>query len=410
MGTIISIFVLAFFIQGCTKDTKLENTEFDGTKYLQISDLTDAAADLENYAQSAEVVENPDYALSVPTYITKIDGIWFIVDCYHNRVVYNDNVDESLTGFDIMCSEAVMPHTIAGDGTVYLIDDTENNRVLIYEKSSGKFILTQKFDNIGVRPHFTVYDEATDTFYVWSSESGELYCFRHTKDSSRMYLTEIRKIDELADTYVRSFTIIDGDIYFVSSDEALVFSETLGQFTSFMDYGSVPLMVNIDQSFYAITSEDNTSNVLNLWEMWRGQYNEIFGEFKPFWLTFISNTDPDVDKVFNTLDWRTITYTDLTTNGEQGILAPFTTFDTLRVWHDHQDTGDVSLTIEKDKPSILKKKFNVFRSIIPRDMRGDWSTTGRQRIRNTWTYIKLGRYQENYDYTVFSDLGVNFFE
>ena len=216
MGTIISIFVLAFFIQGCAKDTKLENTEFDGTKYLQISDLTDAAADLENYAEKAEVVENPDYALSVPTYITKIDGIWFIVDCYHNRVVYNDNVDESLTGFDIMCSEAVMPHTIASDGIVYLIDDTENNRVLIYEKSSGKFILTQKFDNIGVRPHFTVYDEATDTFYVWSSESGELYCFRHTKDSSRMYLTEIRKIDELADTYVRSFTIIDGDIYFVS--------------------------------------------------------------------------------------------------------------------------------------------------------------------------------------------------
>lgn len=216
MGTFLSIFVLALFIQGCTFEKKTDSGEFDGKDYLQVSELIESYEDKESFAKGYEVVQNPDYALSVPTYITKIDGVWFIVDCYHNRVIYNDNVDESLFDFDIMCSEATMPHTIASDGVVYLIDDTENNRVLIYEKVDGKFIQTQRFNNVGKRPHFSVYDKATDTFYVWSSESGELYCYRHTKDSSRMYLTEVREIDILADTYVRSFTIIDGDIYFVS--------------------------------------------------------------------------------------------------------------------------------------------------------------------------------------------------
>ena len=217
MGALISIFVMAFCIlQGCNDNQTVQNKEFDGTNYLQISELTEAGNEPQSYADSYEPVINPDYALSVPTYITKIDDTWFIVDCYHNRVVYNDNVDNSLIDFKIMCDEATQPHTIAGDGAVYLIDDTENNRVLVYEKVNDKFINTQRFNNVGDRPHFTVYDENTETFYVWSSESGELYCFSHTKDSSRMYLTEIRKIEELANTYVRSFTIIDGDIYFVS--------------------------------------------------------------------------------------------------------------------------------------------------------------------------------------------------
>lgn len=314
MGTIISIFVLAFFIQGCTKDSKLENTEFDGTKYLQISELTEAAEDLDNYAKNAEVVKNPDYALSVPTYITKIDGIWFIVDCYHNRVIYNDNVDESLFDFDIMCSEATMPHTIAGDGTVYLLDDTENNRVLVYEKRDNKFILTQKFNNIGDRPHFTVYDEATDTFYVWSSESGELYCFRHTKDSSRMYLTEIRKIDELADTYVRSFTIIDGDIYFVSgiSEKGaaprilkcdLKTLKIKKEYPVPDQFAGMAQLTFIEGKYYITVSTDITGNQDyativrsdSLEDIVQGKYEEIYSKYfegggTPYYITKVDET------------------------------------------------------------------------------------------------------------------------
>ena len=36
--------------------------------------------------------QNPCVDLSVPTYITKVNDTYFIVDCYHNQVIYHDNL------------------------------------------------------------------------------------------------------------------------------------------------------------------------------------------------------------------------------------------------------------------------------------------------------------------------------
>lgn len=162
--------------------------------------------------------EQNHYAdLSVPTCVTKVDDLYFIVDCYHDQVIYNDNMEDPVAEWSVMPTVTSLrqPHTIASDGVVYLVDDTENNRVVVYEKTSS-FTLTQYFDDIGVRPHFTVYDESTKTFYVWSSFSGEMYLFKRRESDNRVLLTDIKKVPELAGVYVRSFTI-DGDrILFVS--------------------------------------------------------------------------------------------------------------------------------------------------------------------------------------------------
>ncbi len=211
------ILSMGLMLTGCGKEApKEEDNSYDGKNYIRESRVTDAYEDPEGAAEELEVLMTLDLSLSVPTYVYKVDGLWFIVDCYHNKVIYTDSLDTPIQAWNVMCSDAVQPHTMASDGKVYLIDDTENNRVLIYEKVNDKFVETQIFDDIGIRPHFSVYDEKSDTFYVWSSESGELYCFRHTPDSSRMYLTEIRSIKELENTYVRSFTIVDDDILFTS--------------------------------------------------------------------------------------------------------------------------------------------------------------------------------------------------
>ena len=194
---------------------------YDGKNYVEISQLVDEDRTLSEMASQVQPMRNFDTALSVPTYITKYDDTWFIVDCYHNRVIYSNELGLPLDQWYIMSDNATQPHTIASDGRVYLIDDTENNRILVFEKEDNKFINTQVLYDIGIRPHYTVYDEATDTFYVYSSKTGELYCLRHTADSNRIYITDIRKIQELDGLYVRSFTIIGDDIYFVSgvSDE-----------------------------------------------------------------------------------------------------------------------------------------------------------------------------------------------
>lgn len=99
-------------------------------------------------------------------------------------------------------------HTIASDGVVYLTDDTENNRILVFEKEDGRFIHTQTFSDIGIRPHYIVYDETSGYFYALSSMTGELYVFSREKNSTRMGLKEVRSIEKLNGVYVRSFTII----------------------------------------------------------------------------------------------------------------------------------------------------------------------------------------------------------
>ncbi|MBR5969813.1 MAG: hypothetical protein IK016_05625 [Lachnospiraceae bacterium] len=97
------------------------------------------------------------------------------------------------------------PHTIATDGTVLLIDDTDNNRVLVYEREDADFFLTQLFEDIGDHPHDIVYDAVTETFYVWSSMNGEMYLFRRDAADNRMYLTDVKTVETLTETYVRSF-------------------------------------------------------------------------------------------------------------------------------------------------------------------------------------------------------------
>ena len=170
-------------------------------------------------AVSSEPVKNVQPSLSVPTQITKIGDDYFLVDCYHNQILTSKTPDAPLTDWYVMTDQINRGHTIAGDGTVYLADDTENNRVLIFEKQDGQFYLTQLFNEIGTRPHYVVYDETEKRFYVLSSMTGQLYVFyRPDPDSSSVALEKILSVPELDQIYVRSFTIDGDDLYFVSGN------------------------------------------------------------------------------------------------------------------------------------------------------------------------------------------------
>jgi hypothetical protein len=287
---------------------------YDGKDYIQESELTSAGEDPDGAFDSYTLTNNYDSALSVPTYVTKIDDLWFIVDCYHNRIIYSDTLGIELNQWKIMTGDVTQPHTIASDGVVYLVDDTENNRVQVFEKVDSKFINTQTIYNIGNRPHYTIYDKATDTFYVWSSTTGEMYLFRHTADSSLMYLTEVRKIDALNGIYVRSFSIIDGDIYFVSSVSEAGTPGRIYQcdLNSFEIKKEIPVpdtlagMVQITriQNYYYITTSTDLSGDQNhativrtpsLSELSKGNYEDIYAQYfigggTPYYISEVDGT------------------------------------------------------------------------------------------------------------------------
>lgn len=254
-----------------------------------------------------EVKQNPYSDLSVPTYLTKIEDTYFLVDCYHDQVIYHDNLTDPLWQWSVMTDEINRGHTLASDGIVYLIDDTENNRILIFEKKDGRFLHTQTFSDIGNRPHYIVYDEKTDTFYAWSSMSGEMYLFRHEPDDTRMYLAGIRKIDALDNVYVRSFTIQDDVIYFVSGNSSIIKAELdtfqildtwpvpdsmagMIQLTPIQDYFYITISTDIsgNQDYATIIRTRDLSGLMN------GDYEDVYDHFigggTPYYMTYVDNT------------------------------------------------------------------------------------------------------------------------
>ena len=248
-------------------------------------------------AAFAENQLNTEFSLSVPTYVTKIDNVWFIVDCYHDQIIYSETMGAPLNEWKVLTKAAKQPHTIAGDGDVILVDDTENNRVLVFEKSGEGYVNTQLFSDIGKRPHYTVYDEEDKAFYVWSSTTGEMYIFRHEENSHKMYLTDIKDVGT-KDTYIRSFYMDGDEIYFVSglcsdgtSSGILVCDKHSFEVKEKIDVpnelaGMVALRK--DGEFYYLTiSTDLTGNqdaatmirTRDLHSLINGEYEDIYGKY-----------------------------------------------------------------------------------------------------------------------------------
>ena len=232
---------------------------------LRLSETQEAFSESGVPLIEPEIEQNPFADLSVPTSITKIGDTYFIVDCYHDQIIYSDSLERPLYEWYQMTDQISRGHTLVSDGTVYLTDDTENNRILIFEKSGDGFVHTQTFSDIGIRPHYIVYRAEDSCFYAWSSMTGEMYLFRREEDSNRVFLSEIRQIPSLNGVYVRSFTIIEDAIYFVSGNSSIIKAD-LDSFEVKKEYpvpdeiaGMIQLTL-IDGYYYITVSTDKAGN------------------------------------------------------------------------------------------------------------------------------------------------------
>lgn len=287
-----------------TQTLSAENSGDAPAEYLSLSELVPEIPS--EYTGQTDVKKNSFSDLSVPTYITKVEDTYFLVDCYHDQVIYHDNLEDPLTEWNVMTDEINKGHTLASDGLVYLVDDTENHRIVIFEKKDSVFVHTQTFSDIGSRPHYIVYNKADGTFYAWSSMSGEMFLFRHDPGNSRMYLAEIRRIDILDNVYVRSFTIDGSDIYFVSGNSNIIRAD-LETFEILETYPVPDTMAGMIQLtriggyFYLTVSTDINGNqdyativrTKDLSSLKDGGYEDIYGNFigggTPYYITYFDD-------------------------------------------------------------------------------------------------------------------------
>lgn len=245
--------------------------------------------------------------LNVATYLTKIGDTYFLADCYHNQILFHDNLESPITEWKILTKDVHYAHTIAGDGTVLLIDDTDNNRIVVFENTGKGYVQTLAFDGVGMKPHFVQYDEKRQTFYAWSSITGEMYCFKRDTATNEVYIEKILKIDELFGVYVRSFTIIEDDIYFISghNNQKIIRAnadtlEILETYKVTPEIAGMVQLVQIQDYFYLTISTDNQENqdaatiirTKDLHSLANGEYEDVYDQFgigggTPYYITEI---------------------------------------------------------------------------------------------------------------------------
>lgn len=157
-------------------------------------------------------------SLKLPSQITRQGDYYFIVDTYNDQVLYASDMWKPIGEWRVMDRKFNRPHAIASDGSMYLVADTDNDRVVCYEYVNGRFQATQRFDEVGVRPHYIQYDAVTESFFVWSSLTGDMYIIKKEPVRNLMYIEEIRHIYELDGFYVRSFSIEGDEVMFPSGN------------------------------------------------------------------------------------------------------------------------------------------------------------------------------------------------
>ena len=239
--------------------------------------------------------------------------------------------------------------------------------------------------------------------------------------------------------FVGYYDKLNQDVLYINKEIALAFSEKVGAFTSFYNYGETPFFYNLDDTGVWVKGN-------KLWKHQAGNYCSFFNldgfATHPYWMTLVGNPEPQLDKQFTNLELRAIvngdgwidkktktdtfdpTFDDTFHPGEYGhtyervvFYLPFTS---LEVWDEHQHgftkldnrfNRDAHRHFTSDDISSLHRKFRLWACDIPRnnclldrerdvaeeypystDLKLGISRLYRKpldRMRNPWLYLKL---------------------
>ena len=152
--------------------------------------------------------------LYAPTMLYKTEKYYYITDCLHGRVIYCDSLDPDLLHWKTLYDNVKGVHSIASDGRFVIFDDTEGSRLLVYEEKQNGLEAKGELNTPRSRPHYIQFDPFTNRFYALCSRSGILLTLKSQKET--VVIERMDSIPYLANHYVRSFNIIDRNMFFVS--------------------------------------------------------------------------------------------------------------------------------------------------------------------------------------------------
>ena len=282
-----------------------------------------------------------------------------------------------------------------------------NNKWSIVNTESGIYFMDSYNNNIYIFNGNLTNLSRTNSLDWWSKRV-------YTDESWKPIWFSENKVNGVRSFYDNKY----GDVYITpgpswgrnsKQEDALCYSNSLGQFTSLMSYGGVQAMFNYSTDFYSLRTEDydGHSTITKLYKNNSGDYNNFFGEIKGWDFSFISNQNPTITKIFDTIDLRADCYLANDTN-----ILSHCPINYINISNEYQSTGDIAVNkdIDRDKANNnFRKKFRIWRGSIPRASKvalpynshiyQDGVDTnrkyGRSRIRNPWAMITLGWSPDN---------------
>lgn len=157
-----------------------------------------------------------------PTQITKLNGLYFIVDCWHHRILYSQDVRQPLARWRLLDDDVAGPHSIDTDGQLLVTEDTGRHRLKVYRAHARDgFELIQTVGHVGKRPHRVLYDGRHRQFLIIGSEDQSLHALVRAPGGLRPVSSQY--IPELRGKYCRSITLHGDRLYFVSVTHLVVY-------------------------------------------------------------------------------------------------------------------------------------------------------------------------------------------
>lgn len=246
--------------------------------------------------------------------------------------------------------------------------------------------------------YFYFFDNRSKKFYRMSQDSKEplsdlkgmsAYFNSFVKES--LLETEDNKTD-LIPTGIHGtydprynrilFTFYKGDAFTLS------FNEYLGGFESFYSFKPC-VYLSTGRKILTVDGRPFISNRKAVYQHDTGNYGEFYGETHDSKLTLCVNGQNGNTKEWNNLSWYSECYNNLND-------VPDETFTSIRVYNDHQTTGDIVFGSNN-----LQRRFRYWKHAIKRDL---FSYQQRARIRNPWVLIELTKQNTNNNRFVCHDI------
>lgn len=225
------------------------------------------------------------------------------------------------------------------------------------------------------------------------------------------------------------------EVVCVNNSQCLAYSDSYRRFQSFLSYEGIKYRLVLNGRMYLFQNQISSGQIFRTWLKNGIDETMMFGKKKPLRVVILANPEPMLDKTFSNIEYRADCF-----DSDNNYLA-WNTFNTMRIWDEYQDTGIVQLSsvgtrnkldangqaiYSNNIPSNLKKKFRIWRILIPRAIYGRQQETNintsnntipdilaeispmdidysnmvksRDRIRNPWCVVDL-RVSEDNDYT-----------